>query len=309
MTVLSIFVAGRVAGLVEGVFFFYTPEGATGGVALTYSLLLHALIGAYVLQRVLPRLAGIEVSYPEAAVAMGLGALAADVIVLAAVHLPSQGSAPGIGINPLASLFSTFGLVSLAIELWVSYRLIVSLAREAHPSVRGVWALPGVAQHADDHDRLTELELEPDGATRLPAGSGWLEVALARTQEAVHRSCSEIGRAPADRAAALALDALTELGTCARNLDHVSSPDPQVRAAVAQLRSGLEEFQAALTEIATGPTVGGRHVYQPGVFLPSMADVPSGEGRRRYELEHAGGLAAIREAFERLSSLGALGDD
>ena len=40
-----------------------------------------------------------------------------------------------------------------------------------------------------------------------------------------------------------------------------------------------------------------------------MSDVSDGGSHARYELDHADGLATIRESFERLRALGVLRDD
>lgn len=77
-----------------------------------------------------------------------------------------------------------------------------------------------------------------------------------------------------------------------------------------QLVDGLDRFQESLTQIAADAAAGGSdHLYQPGLFLGSMADVSDGGGRARYELDHADGLADIRAAFDRLRALGVLQDD
>ena len=50
-------------------------------------------------------------------------------------------------------------------------------------------------------------------------------------------------------------------------------------------------------------------MYQPGLLIGSMADVSDGGGLARYELDHADGLATIRESFERLRALGVLREE
>jgi hypothetical protein len=80
------------------------------------------------------------------------------------------------------------------------------------------------------------------------------------------------------------VDALTALGICIRSLQHAITSDPKVRAEIDHLIDGLNRFQTALTQIA--------------------ADAAT--GLARYELDHADGLADIRESFERFRALGVL---
>lgn len=73
---------------------------------------------------------------------------------------------------------------------------------------------------------------------------------------------------------------------------------------ISQLVDGLERFQQSLVEIADdAATSGSSRIVQPGLLFPSLGDVSDGGSRARYELEHADGLATIRDAFQELQTL------
>jgi hypothetical protein len=276
LTAVCLLVSGTVAGLFVGLLvpalrFSESDLGTT----LLYITLASALIGGLVLRAVLPRLAGAAISYPWAVAALGLGGAAGN----AFLWVVQRGS--------LLSAGPLFGLAATALSLVVSYYVVVAGSRD----IRGAARVP--APFAD-------LDVDVDAT---PAN------AIARAEAAVTRTCIEISRAPSDQVPGVVIDALTELGTCANMLRNESPRDPAVRAAVAQLVDGLDRFQEALTEIAaSSAALGTDKLYQRGALFPSMADVSDGGGHARYALDHADGLAEIRDACAELRVLGALDD-
>jgi hypothetical protein len=266
MTALSLLVAGSVAGLFASVWMPVMSTGTGLGPSLVYASLVGAFVGGVVLRAILPRLAGVAVSYPWAVVAIGLGSFAGNAAAVVAQTITAR-HVP-VAVAPLVSANPLFVLGGAALRLLVSYRVIVFAGRN---TVAGSYV---------------PVERPRPPVARVSDG---LEADLVRTQTAVARSCIDVSRSAADEIPGRVVDALAELGTCAHMLRHATPPDPQTRAAVAQLLDGLERFQNALTDIA-------RDAAAPGVSP-------------RYELGHADGLAAIRDAFERLRSLGVLRED
>jgi uncharacterized membrane protein YeaQ/YmgE (transglycosylase-associated protein family) len=266
MTALSLLVAGSVAGLFASVWMPYLPARTGLGLSLVYASLVGAFVGGFVLRAILPRLADVCVSYPWAVVAIGLGSFAGNAATVVAQTITAR-HVP-VAVAPLVSANPLFVLGGAALRLLVSYRVIVFAGRAA--------ALGSYA---------------PVARPRAPVvrGSDGLEADLVRTQSAVAQTCIEVSRSAADEIPGRVVDALAELGTCAHLLRQATPPEPETRAAVAQLLDGLERFQDALTDIA-------RDAAAPGM-------------RPRYELDHADGLATIRDSFERLRSLGVLRDE
>jgi hypothetical protein len=296
MTALSLLVAGSVSALFASLWAPYLTAGAGLGVSLVYASFVGAFIGGIVLRAILPRLAGVAISYPWAVVAIGLGSFvgnAATVVAqtITARHVP-------VAVAPLVSANPLFVLGGAALRLLVSYRVIAFAGRDAVGRYAGVTRTrPPVDERADS--------VEP-----RPRGSDGLEADLVRTQSAVARTCIDVSRSAADDIPGRVVDALTELGTCAHLLRHATPPSPETRAAVGQLLEGLERFQNALTDIASDAAATGSHrLVQRGLLYPSLADVSDGGGLARYELDHADGLATIRDSFERLRSLGVLRED
>ncbi len=298
LTVVSILVSGWVVGLLVGL--WLSPLGYGGGqavgVSLGFTTLVTAVIGGLVLRAVLPRLAGVEISYRWAVVALGLGNFVAAIFSLAAEKLIYQHLAkttPLIAANPLLSLVTT------AIGFGISYWVIVLYGREpqAAPRPRVAVARPPSAYEAG-----------PGYELRLPAGG--LAFDVARTQEAVARTCIEISRARAQEIPGYIIDALAELSTCEGALRNTDSANAKVRAAVNTLVDGLERFQESLVQIADdAASSGSGRIVQPGLLFPSLSDTSDGGSRARYELDYADGLATIREALDQLRKLGVISDD
>lgn len=276
LTAVCLLVSGTVAGLFVSLLMpTLRVSESDFGTTLLYVTIASALIGGLVLRAVLPRLAGTAISYPWAVAALGLGGAVGNAFLWVA----REGSA--FSIEPL------LGFGATALSLVVSYYVVVAGSR----GVRGAVRAP--AAFAD---------LDVDTGT-TPAN------AVARAEAAVTRTCIEISRAPADHVAGVVIDALTELGACARTLRNESPRDPAVRAAVAELVDGLERFQEALTKIAANAAaLGTDNLYQRGALFPSMADISDGGGHARYALDHADGLVEIRDACAELRVLGALDD-
>lgn len=265
MTALGLLVAASVAGLFASVWMPYLPARTGLGLSVVYASLVGAFVGGFVLRAILPRLADVSVSYPWAVVAIGLGSFAGNAATVVAQTITAR-HVP-VAVAPLVSANPLFVLGGAALRLLVSYRVIVFAGRAA----AGSYA--------------------PVARPRAPVvrGSDGLEADLVRTQSAVAQTCIEVSRSAADEIPGRVVDALAELGTCAHLLRHATPPEPETRAAVAQLLDGLERFQDALTDIA-------RDAAAPGV-------------NPRYELDHADGLATIRDSFERMRSLGVLRDE
>jgi hypothetical protein len=301
-TVVCLWLSGAVAAAAEA--FLVLPQGGAVDPS-AYRLLqlaFYAFLGGAVLRGLLPRLAGLDLSYVAAAGSLAVGGLVGEAIYRVGIHVVSHAApAQSPAINPIIWSGSLFSLVGSIAGLAVSYPAVVMLATR-------VAATGQPEPRAEPHEDRLPLAEEPRVEAPLaPAGEGWLEVALARTREAVENACREIGNAPPGAAAGVAMNALAELATCARILDHPSTRDSEVRKAVAELTRHLETFQNSLADIVADPTANGAmHVYQPGAFNASTADVSSTGGRLRYELERAEGLAEVRATFARLESLGVL---
>jgi hypothetical protein len=288
-TLLSLWVSGWFAGIfVVRLAPAQLVHGRLGPM-LVYFSAAGALLGALVLRVVLPRFAGITISYLWALVAIGLGSLAANAFAFAvqtaaARTLPA--AVPTLWTSPISILGAT------ALSLLVSYQVVAATCRD-------VGGRPFARRPTPPADGLA-----PD-ATPYPYG---LEGDVARAQDAVARTCVELSRSPAGGIPAVVIDAITQLGLCAEALRGTTPEDPRVGAAVAQLVSGMERFEAALTEVASAAAkTGSQHLYQRGLIIPSIADVSDGGALARYEL-HADGLADIRAACEQLRALGVLPD-
>jgi hypothetical protein len=297
MVVLCIWVAGWVSSAVTSVLLPYRVVGVGSGLSLVYQSFAAAFIGALVLRAVLPRLADASILYPWAVLALGLGGLAGNgftyaVRTFALRHAPPT-VAPTLWSNPLLVF------AGMAISFFVSYQVIaVATAPRASRSAKPLSASGSVQVAVDDWYDV--LPAGADTAAKVSVGD-----VVARTQNAVAQSCIDVSRSTAGEMAGHIVDALTELGTCVHSLQHSTSADPKVRAEVARLVDGLGRFQTSLTQIAAdAAATGSQHMDQRGVLFGSMADVSDGGGLARYELDHADGLAAIRESFERLRQLG-----
>jgi hypothetical protein len=298
MTVVCIWISGWVSSVAVSMWLPYRIVGTGLGLSLVYQSFAGAFIGALVLRAVLPRLASASISYPWAVLALGLGSLAGNGLTLALQtftlrHAPAA-VAPMIWSSPLLA----FG--AMAISFVVSYHVIAlsTAPRSAKPaSASGRPPVP-----ADDW-----YDLPAGGDTAANVTGDSLNDIVAHAQQAVAQTCIDVSRSRADQMAGHVVDALTELGTCVRSLQHAPSLDPKIRAEVDRLIDGLNRFQTALTQIAAdAAATGAHHMYQPGALFGSMTDVSDGGGLARYELDHADGLAAIRESFERLGTLGVL---
>jgi hypothetical protein len=290
-TLLSLWVSGWFAGIF--VVRLAPAQLVYGrlGPMLVYLSAAGALLGALVLRVILPRVAGITISYLRAVVAIGLGSLAANAFAFAlqtAAFRSLPATVPTLWTSPLSILGAT------ALSLLVSYQVIAATCRD-------VDGRPFARRPTPPADGLA-LDAPP-----YPSG---LEGDVARAQDTVARTCVALSRGAADEIPAMVIDALTELGVCAQTLRGAAPEDPRVRAAVAQLVSGIERFETALTEIASAAAkTGSQHLYQRGLFSASVVDVSDGGALARYELDHADGLADIRAACERLRALGVLPDD
>jgi hypothetical protein len=301
-TVVCIWLSGAVASA-AGAFLVFPQSAAVDPNAYRLlQLAVYAFLGGAVLRSLLPHLARLELSYASAAGSLAVGGLVGEAIYRVGVHVVAHAApAQSPAINPIIWSGSLLSLVGSIAGLAVSYQAVVMLSTRVAAAGQPE---PELEAHEDRPPLAEEPRVE---APLAPAGEGWLEVALARTQEAVEDACREIGNAPPGAAAGVAMDALAELATCARILDHPSTRDSDVRKAVAELTRHLETFQNSLADIVADPTANGAmHVYQPGAFNASTADVSSTGGRLRYELERADGLAELRAAFARLESLGVL---
>ena len=282
MTVLCIWIAGLVSSALTSAWLPYRVAGTGVGLSLVYQSFAAAFIGGLVLHAVLPRLADASISYPWAVLALGLGGLAGNGVTYVVQtftlrHAPAT-VAPMLWANPM------LGFAATAISLLVTYQLI---ALAASRPVSYDFSAP----------RPSTLPAE------APTGDSLSDI-VARTQQAVARACIDISRSGGQLAGHV-VDALPELGTCERSLQHSTATDPKVHAAVEQLVDGLNRFQTALSQIAADSAeLGSQHVYQRGWLMGSMADVSDGGSLARYELDHADGLATIRESLERLRELG-----
>jgi hypothetical protein len=299
MVALCIGISGFVSSLVTSMWFTYRVVGPGIGLSLVYQSFAAAFIGAFVLRAVLPRLAGASISYPWAVLALGVGGLAGNgftygVQSFALRHAPPT-VAPMLWSSPL------LGLAGMAISFFVSYQVIAVASGPRSPRRAKPLTASGSAQApADDW-----YDVPRGGDIAATAGLGDV---VTRTQDAVAQTCIAVSRSAAGDMAGHVVDALTELGTCVRSLQHATtSAEPKVRAEVERLIDGLNRFQTALTQIAADASATGvHHVYQPGILFGSMADVSDGGSLARYELDHADGLATIRESLEHLRQLGVL---
>jgi len=284
-TIGSLWISGWVAGL--AVLALSPQRFVNSGLApsLVYLSAAGALLGALALRALLPRLDGVAISYPWAVVAIGIGTVIGNAFALAvqAVAFRSTPSVvPEIWSSPLATLGATL------LSLFVSYRVVAATCRD----VGGRRPAPRPVSSAG----------EPESA--YPSG---LEGDAARAQATVARTCVELSRCPANEIPGVVLDVLTELGRRSQALRRAAPDDPLVHAAVTQFADGLDRFETALAEIASAAArTGSQRMVQPGLFRSSLSDVSDGGALARYELDHADGLADIREACERLRALGVL---
>jgi hypothetical protein len=283
MTVLCIWIAGWASSALTATWLPYRLAGTGVGLSLVYQSFAAAFIGGFVLRAVLPRLADASISYPWAVLALGLGGLAANGLTYLAQsftlrHAPPA-VAPMIWSNPM------LGFAATAISLLVTYQVILLAA--SRPVSHDFSAPRALPDEAPTDDSLSDV--------------------VARTDQAVTRACLDLSRSGGQSAGPV-VDALTELGVCEHSLQHTTATDPKVRAAVEQLVDGLNRFQTSLTQIAADSSAtASQHVYQRGWLIGSMADVSDGGSLARYELDHADGLATIRDALERLRQLGVAG--
>ena len=269
------------------------------GMSLLYQSFIAAFIGAVVLRAVLPRLADVAISYPWAVLALGLGGLIGNGFTYAVQSFTLRHAPPTVA--PMLWSSPLLGFAGMAISFFVSYQVIaVATGPRSSRAAKPASASGSTTAAEDWYDA-------PRGAD-ADAHAGLGDVA-ARTQNAVAQTCIAVSRSAAGDMAEHVVDALTELGTCVRSLQHATSPDPKVRTEVERLIDGLNRFQTALTQIAADASAQESHVYQRGWLSGSMTDVSDGGSLARYELDHADGLATIRESFERLRALGVLRDD
>lgn len=302
LTVVCIWISGWVSSTAVLLWLPFRIVGTGLGLALVYRSFAGAFIGALVLRAVLPRLANAVISYPWAVIALGLGSLAGNGLTLALQtftlrHAPAA-AAPMIWSSPL------LGFAAMAVSFFVSYQVIaLATAPRSSRSAKPPSASGSGQVGADDwYDAFPA-----GGDTAATVTGSNLSDVLAHTQHAVAQACISVSRSTGSDMSGHVVDALTELGTCVRSLQHSTAADPNVRAEVDRLVDGLNRFQTALTQIAAdAAATASQHMYQPGALFGSMADVSDGGGLARYELDHADGLAAIRESFERLRTLGIL---
>lgn len=305
MTALCLVASGWVGAAFVS-FLSFAQRGGTGfGVWLGYSTLLSAVVGGFVLRALLPRLTGVEIAYGWAVVALGAGSLVGNLFQAAVLRYTARHAgtaAPIIFSDPIVTL--GFTALSLLVSCWV----IV---------VTGHGPRPRPALFAP---RPTS----PSVSTAPPASNAWwdqsdaaqtahtdtLRAELARTDNAVAETCIAISRAPAQAMPGYISEALLELATCANTLRASRAPDPKVRAAVSKLVDGLDRFQQALADIADDDAAyGSDAIIATGMLFPTISDTGDGGSRARYELDHADGLATIRDALSQLRALGALPEE
>lgn len=284
MTALCIWIAGGVSSAVVSVVLPGRLVSSSPAAWLLALALSAAFVGALILRAILPPLAGASISYGWAAIALGLGSLAGNGVILvvhALVLSHAQTEVPVLWSNP------AFALAATALGFLVSY-WVIGLATSQPVKVEAA----RVPAEADDWYDTPSLGLGD---------------AVVRTQDAVAQTCIAISRSPGDRIPGVVVDALTQLGTCAHGLQQTAANDPAVSAEIDRLLDALNRFQTSLTQIADdAAATGSDRMYQRGVLFGSMTDVSDGGALARYELNQADGLAAIRESFERLSELGVL---
>jgi hypothetical protein len=298
LTVLCIWISGWASSAASSVWLPYRIVGTGLGFSVVQAF-AGAFIGALVLRAVLPRLANVSISYPWAVIALGLGALAGNSLTFALQtftvrHAPAA-AAPMIWSSPLLAF------AAMAVSFLVSYQ-VIAIAGAGARSSKPASTSGAVQAPADDWYHLPAAANPAANATGPSLGD-----VVAHTQHAVAQTCIDVSRSTGEQMAGHVVDALTELGTCVRSLEHAASSDPKVRAETDRLVEGLNRFQTALTQIAADAAASAsQRMYQPGALFGSMADVSDGGGLARYELDHADGLAAVRESFERLRALGIL---
>jgi hypothetical protein len=300
MVVLCIWISGLAMSAFAVIWLPYRVIGTGVGSALVVQSFIGAFIGGLVLRAILPRLADVSISYARAVLALGLGGLVGNgftyvVQSFTLRHAPAP-VAPMLWSSPL------LGFAGIALSFFVSYQ-VIAVGTRPNPfrTAKPVSASGSMPAAEDWYDA-------PRGDdTTAHAGLGDV---VAQAQNAVAQTCIAVSRSSAGDMAEHVVDALTELGTCVRSLQHATSPDAKVRTEVERLIDGLNRFQTALTQIAADASAAGsRPLYQPGFLIGYMSDVSDGGSLARYELDHADGLATIRESFERLRALGVLRDD
>jgi hypothetical protein len=246
MTALCIWIAGGVSSFVVSAVLPGRIVSSSPGPSLIVFALAAAFGGAFVLRAVLPRLAGASISYAWAAIALGVGSLAGNgviIVVRALVLSHASAAAPVLGSNP------AFALGAMAIGFLVSYQVITFAA--AQPSRVGAARVPTEAEDRYDTSPL----------------SGMLGDVVARTQQAVAQACIDISRSPGDQIPGVVVDALTELGTCTHGLQHSTTTDPALRAEVERLLDAVNRFQTALAQIADdAAATGSDRMYQRGII-------------------------------------------
>jgi hypothetical protein len=301
MTVVCIWISGWASSAVTSMWLPYRIVGPGLGLSLVYQSFVGAFIGALVLRAVLPRLANAVISYPWAVVALGLGTLAGNGLTLALQTFTLRHAPPAVA--PMIWSSPLLAFASMAISFFVSYQVIaLATAPRSSRSAKSVSSSGSAQVGAQDW-----YDVPASGNTAVNVTGASVSDVVAHTQHAVAQTCIDVSRSTASEMAGHIVDALTELGTCVRSLRHSTSSDPKICAEVDRLIDGLNRFQTALTQIAADASAtGAQHMYRRGWLSGSMADVSDGGSLARYELDHADGLAAIRESFEHLRTLGVL---
>ena len=229
MTALSLLVAGSVAGLFASVWMPYLPAGQ-GSVCRSSTRRWSARSSAEsCCGRSCPVWPASAVSYPWAVVAIGLGSFAGNAATVVAQTITAR-HVP-VAVAPLVSANPLFVLGGAALRLLVSYRVIVFAGRAA--AARQLRPRRPAAAARRARERRSRSRSRPNAERR--------RADLHRGQPLGGGRDPRTGRRCADRARHLA-----------HMLRHATPPDPETRAAVAQLLDGLERFQDALTDIATG---------------------------------------------------------
>ena len=270
----------------------FAGSGRGLGLWLGYSTLLSAVVGGFVLRALLPRLVAVEIVYAWAVLALGAGSLVGDLFAAAVQRYTADHAGPSAPIvfsDPIVTLGFT------ALSLLVSYSVIVLTGHG--PRARP----PAFAPRPSPPSAVTS-SVRPYADT--------LGAQLVRTENSVTETCISISRAPAAAIPGCVTEAMLELATCANTLRAGRASDPNVRAAVSLLVDGLDRFQNALADIAgDAAAYGSGAIVQTGLLFPTTSDTGDGGSRARYELDHADGLATIRDALDRLRGLGAFPEE
>jgi len=289
MTALCLVASGWVGAAFVSFVSFAQRGGAGLGVWIGYSTLLSAVVGGFVLRAMLPRVTGVEIAYGWAVAALGAGSLVGNLFQAAVqryIARHAATAAPIVFFDPIVMLGFT------ALSLLVSYWVIVVTGHGPRGRPPAFASRPG---------------LPSAGISSTRPHADTLGAELIRTQDSVTETCIAISRAPAAAIPGYVTEAMLELATCANTLRAGRASDPNVRAAVSLLVNGLDRFQCALADIADDAAAyGSDAIIATGLLFPTIRDTGDGGSRVRYELDHADGLATIREALEQLRALGAL---